>query len=243
MKEEVNDLKHSFRPLSTSSIKSIGAVTFSGGTDVVKWIGTPLSFINNAWSGSCILKKTITAQAQDFAMMFRLITSAGDRFTLSIRTGGYLNLRLRNADGTIQRELQTTGVPSLSDYVTCYYSWNPTLSVLNFVCKYGSNKEELTTNSLVSLLPYTGETTGLYFGNSYTGTYPYKGKIYGGTFAYRYNTLDELSHLCDNEYLVPGTSFVSIPQLFGLVNTTTVREPNNHPLTVSVSNLSIFWTK
>jgi len=239
---KVNDLKTSYTPINVQSVITNGYVTFLGGSDVVKWLGTPLTFITSEWSGCCLLNKTVASQSQDFAMVFRLITIEGDRFTLSIRTGGYLNLRLRSSDGTIQREIQTTGVPTLNGDVFCYYSWNPTLGVLNFVCKYGTTKETLTSNTLASLVAFTGETSGLYFGNTYAGTYPYQGKMYGGTFSYLYKSLSELSSMCDDSKLVPGTILIALPKKYGVNNTTTIREPNNHPLTVSVSNLATFWS-
>lgn len=42
--------------------------------------------------------------------------------------------------------------------------------------------------------------------------------------------------------ILPGLNFQTIPKYFGQKNTTTIREQHGKNLTVSVGNLSNFWS-
>jgi hypothetical protein len=160
-----------------------------------------------------------------------------------VRTGGYINLRLRSADGTIQRELQTTIVPVVGENIYTYYSWNATTKVLCMKVVSDSNDYgSLTTSATASLIAFTGETSGVYFGNSESGVYPYKGKMYGGTFVIgKALTMAELEDIATNKMLVPGLTFQCFPKYYGIEGSTTVRENHGHDLTVSVADLTTFW--
>ncbi len=237
------DLKVDGRPLGISTLKAFGAVTFAGSTDKVFHLFNPGNFIASPWNGCFIGRKTEATQAQDFAMLFRLITFEGSRFTLSVLTGGALNLRLRSSDGVIQREVLTTANPSINEDFYAYYSWDPSTGTLSFkvisdISDYGS----YTSSTQTSLVAFTGETSGIYFGNSESGLYPYKGKIYGGSFSFgsAYN-ISSLEILATSKILIPGKDFLVQPKYFGSIGTSTIRETHNKNLSVSVSSLPDFW--
>jgi hypothetical protein len=220
-----------------------GYANLNGGSDVVKWQGSPVDFINNSFSGCSIYKKIYASQSTDFAMLFRLITFEGSRFTSSIRTGGYINLRLRSADGVVQRELQTSLVPQLNENIYSCYSWNADTKVLCLKVVSDENDYGSFSSSASASLPaYTGETSGIYFGNSDSGAYPYKGKMYGGTFVLgKALSMTELEDAAAHKLLVPGLTFQCFPKIYGTEGSTTVRENHGKDLTVSVSDISAFW--
>ncbi|MFA6679497.1 MAG: hypothetical protein WCR96_03275 [Candidatus Methanomethylophilaceae archaeon] len=214
--------KISGNPISTASLLRIGPTVLDG--NFIKSLFTGMDFVSNSWTESFLIRKTRATPAVDFACIMRQMRG-NDRLTVTVRTSGRLNARLRNASGTVQREVEITNIPTLDHDIAIYSSWDKT--TLSFLAW------DVTSNTLVgsgsssvtaSLVAWT-EADGLYIGNRLDGTLPWTGWMYGGTFMYgtAYN-LTQLQSFASKRLLTPGTYFRMIPQFYGQFGTSVIRE-------------------
>lgn len=203
---------------------------------------TPPDIIGHKWAGCTIVQKTQTSQAQDHACIFRVM-QANSRITLTVRTGGYVNLRIYKSGGSIQRDVQTTAVPTLNHVFLIGYSWDETtaaLTVYDWTAKTLVESKSQSTNA--SGLPSWTESDGLYIGNREDLTLPYRGKIYGGCFGRdNYYSTHEMEHEFGNGNTCLGRSFLMHPQIMGIKGSDTIREPNHLNMTIVAPDLGVFW--
>ena len=228
--------------LSVSDIIKNSYVTFNN--DNVYRLFAPFNFVSTAWSGSVLINKNTASQSVDFACLFRLMLG-NSRFTLTERLSGYIDLRIRSADGTVQKDAQSTVVPTLNHDIGFYYSWNLTNLTL-VIWDFTSNTlvESIVVSASTSLVVWT-EADGLYIGNRADGTLPYNGLVYGGTLKAGIGyTSAELQALAASGNLVPADNFYFDPQFFGRKGTVNIAEPHGLDLILTPTdptNLTNFW--
>lgn len=212
------------------------------GNTVIKRNFTPPDIIGRKWAGCTIVQKTQASQAQDHACIFRVMRN-NSRITLTIRSGGYVNLRLYEAGGALQRDVQTTVVPTLDHVLLIGYSWDKSsiyLTVYDWTSK--SLVQSVSSSTNVSNLPTWTESDGLYVANREDLSLPYRGRIYGGCFGMdiSYNIL-EMAHEFKQGNTCLGKNFLMHPKIMGIKGSDTIREPNHLDMTVIAPDLDIFW--
>jgi len=198
--------------------------------------------IGRKWSGCTIVQKTQAAQAVDHACIFRTMYN-NSRITLTVRTGGYVNLRVYKAGGSIQRDVQTTAIPTLNNVFLIGYSWDGTtasLTVYDWTNRALVESKSQSTNA--SGLPSWVEDNGLYIANRQNQTLPYHGSIYGGCFGMDigYSTKEMEAELSIGNVAL-GNSFILMPKIMGYKGTDTIREPHGLDLTIITSDFKEFW--
>jgi len=214
--------KVSSRPISIDSMLRIGPTVFDG--TFIKSLFTGKDFVSNSWTESFLIRKTRATPAVDFACIMRQMRG-NDRLTITVRTSGRLNARLRNSSGTVQREVEITNIPTLDHDIAIYSSWDKTtLSFLAWDVTSNTLVGSGSSSSTASLAAWT-EADGLYIGNRLDGTLPWNGWMYGGTFMYgtSYN-LTQLQSFASKRLLTPGTHFRLLPQFYGQFGTAVIRE-------------------
>ena len=212
------------------------------GNAVIKRNFTPPDIIGRKWAGCTIVQKTQTSQAQDHACIFRVMRN-NSRITLTVRTDGYVNLRVYKAGGSIQRDVQTTAVPTLNHIFLIGYSWDGTTASLT-VYDWTSRTlvESVSSATNASGLPSWTESDGLYIANREDLSLPYRGCIYGGCFGMdvAYSTKEMEAELSTGNTCL-GRDFLMHPKVMGYKGTDTIREPNHLDLTIIAPDLDIFW--
>ena len=214
--------KVSSSPISTASLLRIGPTVLEG--NFIKSLFTGKDFVSNSWTESFLIRKTRATQSVDFACPMRQMRG-NDRLTVTVRSSGRLNARLRNASGTVQREVEITNVPTLDHDIAIYSSWDKTtLSLLAWDVTSDTLVGSGSSSATASLAAWT-EADGLYIGNRLDGTLPWTGWMYGGTFMVGtvYN-LTQLQSFASKRILTPGTHFRMIPQFYGQFGTTAIRD-------------------
>jgi len=210
------------RPISIDSMLRIGSTVFDG--NFIKSLFTGMDFVSNSWTESFLIRKTRATPAVDFACIMRQMRG-NDRLTITVRTSGRLNARLRNSSGTVQREVEITNIPTLDHDIAVYSSWDKTtLSFLAWDVTSNTLVGSGSSSATASLAAWT-EADGLYMGNRLDGTLPWNGWMYGGTFMYgtSYN-LTQLQSFASKRLLTPGTHFRMLPQFYGQFGTAVIRE-------------------
>ena len=210
------------RPISIDSMLRIGPTVLDG--NFIKSLFTGKDFASNSWTESFLIRKTRATPAVDFACIMRQMRG-NDRLTVTVRTSGRLNARLRNSSGTVQREVEITNVPTLDHDIAVYSSWDKTtLSFLAWDVTSNTLVGSGSSSATASLVAWT-EADGLYIGNRLDGTLPWTGWMYGGAFMVgtSYN-LTQLQSFASKRLLTPGTHFRMIPQFYGQFGTTVIRE-------------------
>ena len=187
--------------------------------------------IGRKWAGCTIVQKTLATQSVDHACIFRVMQS-NSRITLTVRTGGAVCLRIRSADGTVSKQVQTTAIPTIDHVFLIGYSWDlNTLSLTVWDWTAGALVESVSTTGTTAMSSWV-ETDGLYIGNREDRSIPYSGNIYGGCFGMdtSYNTQEMENELSTGNTCL-GRDFLLHPQVMGLRNTDYLREPNHLNLT------------
>ena len=222
MKTSLVQSKVTNRPISIDSMLRIGPTVLDG--NFIKSLFTGMDFVSNSWTESFLIRKTRVTPAVDFACIMRRMRG-NDRLTVTVRTSGRLNARLRNASGTVQREVEITNIPTLDHDIAIYASWDKTtLSFLAWDVTSNTLVGSGSSSATASLAAWT-EADGLYIGNRLDGTLPWTGWMYGGAFMYgtAYN-LTQLQSFASKRLLTSGTHFRMIPQFYGQFGTSVIRE-------------------
>lgn len=177
------------------------------------------------------VQKTVLNQLQDHAMMMRAKSSlSGDRVTMTIRTGGKINFRLRKGDGTGGREIESDFVPDVGEYITLVMHWD-TNTFSQIIGINGTNYTKSSTSNVV--LGADADPSGIItIGNSVSGVYPYIGRAYGGGFKYGLFDLSYAENISTTS-VIPYGEFIYNPSAYGSKGTILVREPNNRNLTLT----------
>jgi hypothetical protein len=189
------------------------------------------------------VKKTLSAQAQDHACIFRVMRG-NSRITLTVRTGGAVNLRIYSADGSVQRSLETTVIPELLDVFLIGFSWDGTTASL---CVYNWTKHQLvesvSSSTNLTTLPSWTEADGLYIGNRADLSLPYNGGIYGGSFGmdHAYSCC-EMVHEFEQGNAGIGRDFLMHPRVMARWGDSEIRESHNLALSVTTPSLDVFWS-
>lgn len=198
--------------------------------------------IGRKWSGCTIVQKTQEVQAVDHACIFRVMYN-NSRVTLTVRTGGYVNLRVYKAGGSIQRDVQTTAIPTLNNVFLIGYSWDGTtaaLTVYDWTNRTLVESKSQSTNA--SGLPSWTEDNGVYIGNRQDLSLPYRGRIYGGCFGMnKFYSTKEMENEFSTGNTCLGRDFLLHPKVMGYVGTDTIREPNHLDLSVITPDFDVFW--
>ena len=212
------------------------------GTTVAKRNFTPSDVIGTAWSGCMIVQKSYATQLQDHALIFRIMRDT-TRVTLTVRISGAINLRIRSKDGSIQRDVQTTAIPTLNNTFIIGYSWDKTtasLTVYDWTTKSVVQSVSSATN-VSSLSPFT-EIDGVYIGNREDLTLPYRGNVYGGCFGLgRSYGVKEMEAEFKTGNTCMGRNFLIHPKVMGYKDTNIIREPNHLDLTIITPDFKAFW--
>lgn len=198
-------------------------------------------FIGRKWAGCTIVQKTLATQSVDHSCIFRIMR-LNSRITLTVRTGGAVCLRIRSADGTVSKEVQTTAIPTIDHVLLIGYSWDlDRLSLTVWDWTDGTLVESVSTTATTAMANWV-EVDGLYIGNREDRSIPYSGNIYGGCFGMdiAYNT-NEMENELSTGNTCLGRDFLLHPQVMGYSNTDYLREPNNLSLTADVPYLPHMW--
>lgn len=216
------DLNISNKPIPAYTLLRYGPTVFDG--NFIKSLFTGKDFVSNSWTESFLIRKTRSTPAVDFACIMRQMRG-NDRLTVTVRTSGRHNARLRNASGTVQREVEITNIPTLDHDIAIYASWDKTtLSFLAWDVTSNTLVGSGSSSATASLAAWT-EADGLYIGNRLDGTLPWTGWMYGGAFMVgtAYN-LTQLQSFASKRLLTPGTHFRMLPQFYGQFGTTVIRD-------------------
>lgn len=233
---------------NTAALLNMAGGNFDGATTLIHEgpIGDywPYPFVFFA-----MIQKTVVAQTVDFAMMERSkSTVSGDRITMTVRTGGYINFRLRKGDGTAGREVQTTAVAAVGDYVAIYAMWDGASSlslVVNIIHNNVNNLSTVTSSTNVSLAADTDPSGIITLGNNYgatpgAGIYPWIGRCVAGGFKYGSFSLSQIQQWAAARYMPMDGEFMYAPGIYGLLGTTAIKEPHGRALSL-FGAISPFW--
>jgi len=212
---------------------STTALAMSGGYFVdnttVHRFGEPASFLN-PWTCVVIAKKTFATQLVDFAMIFRSMLSDTSRLTMAVRQAtGYVNVRMKNADGSLGREIETTVAPALNSIAFMAISWDGT--ELRMATNFSN---PVSSSTHIALVPFAGETAGIYIGNRGDGTTPYRGRVLGGCFYAGSSTLAQLQEIVRLGVLPSSDYFTYAPSIYGDPETLFVDEPHSRQMTIDL---------
>lgn len=201
------------------------------------------------WALGIAVQKTTASQLQDHAMMLRgKSTLAGDRLTVTVRTGGYINLRVRKGDGSLGREIETTAVAAVGDIVTVYGHWDLTMLSIVLAILHGSTRSVYTYSSSANVsLGADADPSGVItLGNNYgatpgAGVYPYIGISVAGGFKYGAVSLATVQAWAAVGYIPMDGEFQYAPAINGAQGTSTIKEPHGRDMTAYSSALAMFW--